>query len=60
MIGQNIRGKNGAVVGVLGGEEGVQEFPACIDAVVIESRGWTGESREARSIQSHARTFVGG
>ena len=54
MISQNVRRVMCAVVGMLGREEMIQKLHALIDAVIIELRGWMGESGEAHRIEIYA------
>ena len=58
VIGQSICGKKGAVVGVLGWEEGIQQLHALVDAVIVKLRGWMGESGEAHGIKNHAGVAI--
>ena len=54
MTSQNIHRIMCTVVGMLGREEIIQKLHALIDAVIIELRGWTGESGEAHRIKVYA------
>ena len=58
VISQSICGKKGAVVGMLGWEEGIQQLHALVDAVIVKSRGWMGESGEAHGIKNHAGVAI--